>query len=225
MSESEVKEVQVETPSAVVAFNREGMVDFKDQMELGTLARLVRAINLVPDHLKTTEAVMSALTFCKQYNLPYAAMNELAYIKGKLGAFGTLYTALAQRHPDFGEMVVLYTDKDMKVINLENKNLNAEVWACVIRIKKKSDSEFHEYFFTKDEAVKAGAYKDVYLKYLKDMLYHRAKKRAFDTEYASAVKGVMMAELLIEDDRVREVTPLEEMNQRFVTKRDDDDAK
>lgn len=204
----------------MVMFSKEGLVEFNNQKELSNAAQLLVQMNLAPDHLKKdgVTAVMSALTFCKQYQLPYAAMNELAYIKGKMGPYGSLYTAIAQRHPDYGEMKVLYTDKEMNIINLANKNLNADVWACVIMIKKKSDSDWHEYFFTKDEAQKAGLLggaTKTYEKYLKDMLYHKAKSRAFNTEYASVLKGIDMAENLIMDDAVRDVSPVERLNERL----------
>lgn len=129
-------------------FAKDGLVEFSNQSELSNAAKLLIQMNMAPDHLKKegVTAVMSALTFCKQFALPYSAMNELAYIKGRLGAYGSLVTALAQRDPNYGEIKVMYADKDMNLISLANKNLNAEVYACVIHYKKKTDSDFHEYY-------------------------------------------------------------------------------
>lgn len=212
-----MSEEQQEQRQALVTFNKEGLVDFKDHKELGNAAQFLIHMKLAPEHFKgDPKAIMAALTMCKQLNLPYSAMNEIAYIKGKLGAYGSLYTALAQRHPQWGEMIVLYTDDKMNVISLENKNLNAEVWACVIRIKKKGDESWHEYYFTKDEAKTAGLLSNnTYQKYLKTMLFHRAKVRAFSTEYASAINGIESAEILMQEQEIKDVSPLAELNERL----------
>lgn len=216
MSEENKKDPQA--VQAVVSFNENGVVDFKNQSDLVSAAGLLIKTSLVPDHIKKDgiPAVMSAIAFCKQHSLPYSAMNEIGYVKGKLGAFGSLYTALAQKHPLFGETVVIYVDEQMNEICLANKNLNAEVWACVIRVKKKGDELWHEYYFTKYEAKTAGLLSNnTYQKYLKSMLYHRAKKRAYDTEYASALNGVESMELLIQERDIKDVSPLASLNERL----------
>lgn len=212
-----MSEEQQEPKQALVLFNQNGLVEFKDHSELAKAASLLISLKVAPDHFKGDQkAVMAAMTFCRQYNLPYSALNELAWIKGKIGAFGSLYTALAQRHPQYGDMVVLYTDEQMNVISLENKNLNADVWSCVIRIKKKGDELWKEYFFTKDEAKTAGLLSNnTYQKYLKTMLYHRAKVRAFSTEYASALNGVESAEILMQEQEIKDVSPLNALNERL----------
>lgn len=221
-----VPEVVEEVKNKVtVLFTKDGLVEFSNQSELSNAAKLLIQMNMAPDHLKEegVTAVMSALTFCKQFSLPYSAMNELAYIKGKLGAYGSLVTALAQRDPNYGEMKVMYADKDMKLINLANANLNAEVYACVIHYKKKTDSDWHEYYFTKDEAQKAGLLgNQTYVKYLKDMLYHKAKIRLLKTEHPMFLNGVESAELLQYENEARDISPAEIFNKRLNLKKDED---
>lgn len=204
--------------SILVKFNPDGLVSFSDQTELANAAKTLIMMNLAPDHLKKEgfQAVMAALTLCRQHNLPYSSLNEIASIKGKLGVYGSLLTALAQRDPNYGEIKVMYADKDMNVISLANKNLNAEVYACVIHYKKKTDSDFHEYYFTKDEAQKAGLLgNQTYTKYLKDMLYHKAKIRLLKTEHPMFLNGVESAELLQYEAQVKDVSPVENLNKRL----------
>lgn len=210
------KSVPTKSEPVVVKIDRSGVMDFKNQIELGTAAKFLMQIKLAPKHLETVEQVMSAMTLCRQYRLPASALNEIAVIKGKVGVFGHLMTALAQRHPDYGDMKVQYVDEKQDLICLKNKNLNAPVWACVISIKKKSAEDWNEYFFTKEEAKTAGLLGNTtYDKYLKTMLYHRAKANALLTEYASALKGIESAENLIYDNEAREVNPLSELNERL----------
>lgn len=207
-----------QAPTILVKIDKEGVVNFGNQIELSQAASFIIQMKLAPEHLRKDgkEVVMAALTLCRQYRLPLSALNEMAAIKGKVGVFGTLMTALAQRHPDFGEMKVQYINEEQSVICLANKNLKDSVWACVISIRKQGSNEWNEYFFTKDEAQTAGLLgSNTYQKYLKDMLFHRAKARAFNTEYASALKGIESAENMTYEAQARDLSPVEEMNKRL----------
>jgi hypothetical protein len=87
------------------------------------------------------------------------------------------------------------------------------VWAALIRITKKGSKKVKEYYFTKDEAQAAGLLSNnTYQKYLKYMLFHRAKAMALQTEYASALKGIESAENLIYDASVDNMRPVDEAN-------------
>lgn len=201
-----------------VNFKKDGLVSFKDHNELTVAAKFLLHIELAPDHLTKlgVKAVTSALLFCQQRGLPYSAMNEIGVIKGKVGAFGSLVTALAKRDPEYGEMIVLYVNEKMETICLTNKNLKDDVFACVIRIKKKSSETWNEYFFTKDEAKTAGLLgSNTYQKYLKDMLYHRAKFRAMKTEYPDALEGVECYEIMQEEAQIRDVSQADDLNKRL----------
>lgn len=213
----EKKEVPAKKPE-LVKFSGSGIVDFKNHEELASAARLLVSVNLAPQHLQKdgVKAVMSALTLCKQYRLPYSAMNEMAYIEGKIGFYGNLMMAVAQRDPNFGDFKVLYVSKTQEEICLRNKNLSDDVWACVIQVKKKGADNWNEYFFTSDEAQSAGLlHKANYKKYLKDMLFHKAKNRALKTEYAAALGNVDGAEELIYERDSRAVGPADELNKKL----------
>lgn len=221
-SEEEIKEVNEKTNPApkpakevkaevLVKIDKSGVFNFNNQIELSTAAKFAIQVKLAPEHLRKegVEAVAAALTLCRQFKLPMSAMNEMAYVKGKIVCYGSLITALAERHPEYGEIKVQYVDEKQDIICLANKNLNAQVWACVVSIKKKNSSEWVEFYFTYDEAKQAGlTSNNTYQKYLKDMLWHKCKMRAFRTCYSSALNGIedyesLKYEVLAEKD----VTP------------------
>lgn len=192
-----------------VVFDEKANLEFKNNEELSLAVTYMAANKMIPDHLKKEgmAACIAAVTSCKQFSLPFSAMNEMAYIRGKITFFSSLITALAERDPDYGDLKVFYIDKENNEISFANKNLNAEVYACVVQIKKRNSSVWNEFYFTMDEAINAGlTSNNTYKKYPKDMLFHRAKKRAFDTCYANAMKGVYSYELEKEYTEIKDVT-------------------
>lgn len=217
IQEAKTEKKQKATANEVaIRFKDDGLVQFEDHKELLNAALMMVTLKIAPDHLKTRDEVAMAMIFCQQRNLPYSSMNEIGVVKGKPGAFGSLVTALAQRDPAYGETIVQYVNKEMNPITLKNKNLSDDVYACVIQIKKKNSEIWNEYFFTVDEAKKAGLMgSNTYQKYLKDMLFHRAKFRAFKTEYAAALNGVESYEILKQEADVKDVSPLNELNQKL----------
>ena len=179
---------------------QDGKFEFTNEHELASSARLAMTLNLVPNHLKTAglEACMAALVTCKQYSLPMRAMNEMGFVKGKLTIYGSLYWALAERHSEYGEHELFFVDKDFNKICVDNKNLNADVWAAVIRCRKKNQTVWNEYYFSVDNAKDAGMELEnrssVWFKYRRDMLMHKVKKRMIDSCYSSAVNGLIYHE-------------------------------
>ena len=183
---------------------QEGNFEFRNELELASSARLAMQLNLVPDHLKAAglEACMAALVTCKQYQLPMRAMNEMGFVKGKLTVYGSLYWALAERHHDYGEHELFYIDAEFNRICVANKNLNVPVWAAVIRVKKKNQEVWNEYYFSienaKDAKLLSEDRSSVWFKYRKDMLMHKVKKRMIDTNYAASVNGLIYHEDALE---------------------------
>jgi hypothetical protein len=185
-------EVKAQTPT-LVKFNDHGGLSFANQLELKNAGTIAMKLPNIPQHLKKegVEAVMAALVFINQHRLNLDSANELMYVRGKLSAFGTLFSALASKHPDYGGKRVFFLDEAQTRICMENKNLNAPIWACVVQVKPKSQEDWCEYFFTMDEAKQAGLLgNDTYKKYPKDMLYHKANARALKTHYSTALHGV-----------------------------------
>lgn len=204
-------------PAPVVSVDEKGLWAFTNHIELRAAASMMVQTKYAPQHLRNEgpEAVAAAMLFCKQYGLPQKCMNQLAFIKGKLSAYGSLVTALAERHPEYGQKREFYIDENCEEICVKNKNLKAPIWAAVVQVKKKGYQQWNEYVFSMDDASQAGLDKPTkrsgeinsdspWIKYTKDMLMHKARKRALNAEYASAIEGVEYYEDIRE---VKDVTP------------------
>jgi len=138
--EQPVAEVQQKQPAVLARISEKGLFEFTNQEELGVAARMMIQIKQAPDHLSKegAKAVAAAMLLCKQYSLPQKAMNQMAFIKGKLTCYGSLVTALAERHPNYGEKREFFVDENIEEISVKNKNLKNEVYAAVVQIRKKT---------------------------------------------------------------------------------------
>jgi hypothetical protein len=199
--------------AVVVQIDEKGLFSFRTQQELANAAAIAIKTMLAPDHLRKegVNAVASALVLCKQYNLPQKAMNQMAYIKGKLTCFGSLVTALAERHPMYGEKKEFFVTEEFDEICFKNKNLRAVPWAAIVQIRKKGQEHWTEYFFSIDDARQAGLLTSTtkpdsgWIKYFKDLIMHKARSRGLRAEYASALEGIDYHEDIIET--LIDVTP------------------
>lgn len=236
MSEQQSTENKEQKPekkvqAVVVRIDDKGLFSFKNHNELNNAASMAVQLSLVPAKLVEAGgkvAAAAALMMCKQFGLPMKAMNEMGWIEGNLTVYGSLYWALAERHPEFGEHEMFWIDENGEQILAVNKNLKSKVWAAILRIKKKNSTVWNEYSFTMEDAEKAGLYppmKNEYVnkqktgkkilnenspwhKYTKDMLMHKVKKRALDANYAAALNGAIYHEDAYEHlSQSRDVTP------------------
>lgn len=211
----EAKAEKVEKQKVMVPINKDGLLEFSNQQELANAANVLIKLAFVPESLKKNglEAVMAAMVFVKQRRLPQSAMNQCAFIKGKLTQYGSLVTALAEQHAEYGQKRDFFVDKESNEICTKNKNLSSPVYAAVVQTKKKGAESWNEYFFSADDAKAAGLLTDnlskdsSWNKYFRDMLYHKANKRALNAQYASALEGVNYHEDLVEKWDMRDVTP------------------
>jgi len=204
----------IKTPPApaeqkLVKVDDKGIFTFTNQIELADAATMMIRTQLAPKHLRDEgkEAVAAALILCKQFNLPQKSMGQMAFIKGKITCFGSLVTALAERHPRYGDKKEFCVAADGKKISSDNENLSAPVWAYVVQIRKKDSDVWNEYFFSVDDAKAAGLSSDTWNKYKRDMLGHKARSRAFRAEYASALEGIDYHEDVLEAFTMKDVTP------------------
>jgi len=191
----------------IVSIDKSGVMNFTNQLELGSAARFAITMKIVPDHLRLQKldngqmvenipAVMAALTLCRQRNLTFTAMNEMGFINGKLVCYGPLTTAFCEQHPEYGDQRIYFINESQEIICLANKNLRDFPWACVILSKKKNSEVWNEFVFSVDDAEVAGLLTkttkmtSTWIKYLKDMLYNKAKNRVQKAQYASSLIGV-----------------------------------
>ncbi len=212
----------------VLGYNEKGVAKFEDHNQLSQVAALYMQTKLAPDHLikEGKGAVMSAIAMCRQYQIPDTCMNEMCYIKGKLTTYGKLVTALAERHPEYGDRRDFFITKEGDEICTKNKNIaTGKPYCAVIQIKKKGSEVWNEYTFSIDDAIKAKLLNDkevstkekwqeaTWTKYVKDMMWNKANARALGANYASALKGVNYHEDLKEVfENIRDVSPKSNSN-------------
>src|SRR5690606_25397250 len=86
-------------------------------------------------------------------------------------------------------------DKDQKVICLQEKNLQADVWGSAVQMRR-SKRSVNEYFFTEEEAKSAGLFGKAgpWKQYKKIMYGRRAMAHAIKFEFGDALMGVPVAE-------------------------------
>ncbi len=206
--------------NVVVAVDQYGNYTFSNQIELRRATDMMIKTSMAPDHLirEGFEAVAAAMVLCKQFGLPQKAMNQMAFIKGKLTCYGSLVTAIAQKHRKYGEKREFYVDDKIEEICVANKNLKAKVFAAVVQIKKRGEQHWTEYYFTIDDAIDANLINEKtkpdsgWRRYFKDLLMHKARKRALSAEYASALEGIEYHEDVVEAfvQQPRDVTKTKE---------------
>jgi hypothetical protein len=201
---------------SIVKIDTKGIFEFSNHLELAQAASMMIEIKEAPDHLCKAgkKAVASALMLCKQMGLHQKSMNQMAFINGKLTCYGSLVTALAERHPKYGSKKDFFIDVNCDEICVKNKNIKAEVYAAVVQIKKLGDDHWSEYIFSVDDAKNANLIHDnikkdsAWFKYMKDMIMHKCNSRALKSNYASALEGINYHEDLVEtlEQKTRDVT-------------------
>ena len=220
------KRAEKKAEQSLVAIDPQGHLNFTNQVQLKNAAEIMIKMKMAPEHLSKEgfHVVAAAMVLCKQYNVPQKCMNEMAWIKGKITPYGTVFSGLAERHKYFGEKEEFYIDENQDQICVKNKNLKNPVWAHVIRIKKKGATKWNEYVFSMDDARTAGLLNPTkrdgsknldspWIKYIKDMLMHKNKTRAYKQNYASAVEGLDCYEDIVDSvDQLRDVSTHEQVD-------------
>lgn len=189
-------------------------------------SELARTLNMVakgggfPDCFDTTEKRLAAYNMAQslmggQWQL---AVNHMAFIKGKLAIWGELPGTLAQRTGDVQSKDLFLITKEYIKICFENKNLNAPVWGAICQLQRKGHKPI-EFFYTLDEATKAGQYPpkkrdgspnpdSPWEKHFKIMLMRKAQAQAVKFIFPEALVGVPIAEYDFDEaPDLREVGP------------------
>lgn len=189
---------EVKTITNNLDIQQNGELEVSDWNSLVAATKKYMSLGLVPKRFTKPEEAAGAILFAKQLGVPpLQAIGQIALIHGKYAPFGTLFTALAQRDPDFGYDEVIYFNEAMEIISLENKNLKDPAWGCRVRTQKKGSPFIMETIWTMDDAKKADLIKNVWTKYPKDMIRWKCLARNYRTLYPAALEGVHMAEDLM----------------------------
>jgi hypothetical protein len=171
------------------------------QIVLNDNAEMLRLITVfmegkaLPKTLDTPAKVISAWQMAASLRIPPAiAIQNMAFINGTISIWGQLPKGLAEATGELSDCRVFWVDKEFNEICVKGKNLDAQVWAAVVRIKRKARS-VNEYFYSVEDAKTAGLLgKDVWKSYLRIMLARRAMGHAIKFEFPDALMGLSIAE-------------------------------
>lgn len=149
----------------------------------------------IPAQFKTVAQVLMAQQFLRQLGLPdIACLPRLAVIKGSYSLWGEGPKAVCQSEiEDFEEF---WFDNQYQVICFANKNLNAELFGALCRVKRRDIPSWVERSFTVDDAKtaglwgKAGPWKD----HPRRMLQMRVRSWVLKDAFPDKLMGLSVAE-------------------------------
>lgn len=206
MSAEEIKAA----PVPIVVDQKSQMLVARDNSELIRMIRTFMKGVAFPKTLDTEEKIIAAWQVAASLKIPpMVAMQNMAVINGSVAIWGQLPKALAEATGEMEDFRQFFIDKEYNEISVKNKNLNAEIWAAVVQIKRKGRST-NEYFFSVDEAKTAGLLNKSgpWREHRKVMLARRTIGMAVKFEFPDALMGVAIAEYdLHEAPDLKDVTP------------------
>lgn len=168
------------------------------------IAKALLETGCIPVQYKSVAQVLMGQQFLRQLGLPdIACLPNLAIIRGSYSLWGQGPKAVCQAEiEDFEEM---WFDKDYNSISFANKNLNAEVYGALCRIKRKGIPTTTERTFTVDDARTAELWgKDgPWKQHPRRMLQMRTRGWVLKDAFPDKLMGISIAEydhdVMVED--------------------------
>jgi hypothetical protein len=181
-------------PSEIVL--AEGALVPKTAAELVQIASYYLKSKMLPARFNTVEMIVTAWQYALELGLkPLTAFRQIAVVQGTPCTFGDLPLALVQRSGKLESIREYAVDKNSKEICVKNMNLNAEVYAAVISVKRKGDPEVLERFFSIDDVRRAGlGNSPTWKAYTPVMLKYRARSQALKDKFPDCLNGIAIAE-------------------------------
>lgn len=209
---SEEKATEVKTEIAPMAIGENLQIQPQNTAELMRTVKQLMKGDGFPRHLDTAEKVIAAWNLAASLKLPpQVAIRNIAVINGTPCIWGDLPKALAENTGELEQFRLICIDKDYQEICLQNKNLDAEPFGAVCKIKRKGRTE-NEYSYTVTEARNArllgNPKREVWSLYTKVMLMRKAMGMAVRIEFPDALMGCAVAEYdLDQAPDLKDVTP------------------
>ena len=210
-------------PVELIALDEKGLFVPKTESQFKRLVSYVLKSGMAPKQLDTPEKIMIAMQYCASYGMdPVRGLRRVYIVNGTPSFWGETPLTLVMQGGNLLRIHEFLIDKQYKEINVENKNLDADVYGAVCRTWRRDEvmerieieklfnekltpelrdsilaATMHETHFTVDDAVKAGLWNNsgkLYGKYPKDMLKYRARSRNLLDNFANDVQGMNMLE-------------------------------
>lgn len=199
----------------------------KDNAELMRMITIFMKGQSFPKSMDTPAKCITAWNLAASFKnvSPQRAMSRMMYVNDQLGIWGELPKALAEETKELEDFEIFVVDREYNKIISDNKNLHVDPYAAICRIKRKGRNK-NEYFFTIDEAEKAGLInkRGPWQQYAKIMLSWRAQGQALKFEFADALMGADIIEYRFNEfPELKDVTPsreekVKDLNDKFSKK-------
>jgi hypothetical protein len=188
-------------PQSEIAIMEDGDVNTKTINELYRYAGLLLTGGILPKAFDTKEKICTGLLYLKELGLkPMTSFRNLAVINGTPSLWGELPLSLVRRSGLLESIEEFCIDKDYKQLSLENKNLDADIFAAVCRVKRKN-APIKEFFYTKADADKnPNATSAVWKSYRSIMMKRKARSLAIKDEFSDIIGGCGISEY--DDDTI-----------------------
>jgi hypothetical protein len=194
----EVKEVIKEEARMPISLDidSQAMVA-KDNSELIRIIKIMMKGQAFSKTLDTEAKVISAWQVAASFKgiSPAKVMQYLCIINGTVCFYGDFIKAVCDATGEVEDYLVYNLNEKQEIISMDNKNLDHEVWAVVVKAKRRGRS-LNEYYFTMKDAENAGLLKKQgpWQNYPSTMLLRRTVQKAMRFEFPDALLGAGFAE-------------------------------
>ena len=191
---------------------------FQDQLNF---ANLLIQKRLVSETFKEPAQLVIAIQACKSLGLnPITGLKMFYVVGGKPALYGDGPLSLIQSSGKLDSLEEFFIDDKGEKICLENKNLNAEVFGAVCRMKRKGDPTTQEDFFTEVDRKNAMLNSPVWSKYKRNMMRYRVRAMCAKSKFADVLNGLEIAEYTYSDlpsegEINNDKSKLTELNEKF----------
>ncbi|GMW02617.1 MAG: hypothetical protein AMXMBFR84_37530 [Candidatus Hydrogenedentota bacterium] len=177
---------------------------FADMEQMWIFATRVKASNLCPKDCKTVEDVFVRLQMGFEIGLrAMQSLNNIATINGRPTLWGDLSLALCKaRKEAFEYATVDYENDPGDVSNLKDYTDN---FAVVVRVKRKGEAEHVERFSVADAKLAGIWGANVWAKYPRRMIRHRAMTYALRSVFPDILGGIYS------EDEAREMVEVQNL--------------
>lgn len=174
---------------------RDGKLVPANLTEATRVARGLLAAGCLPKQLDSEPKVLMAMQFLRQLGLPdIACLPRVCIINGSYSLWGEGPKALCQ--PEIEDFHEFWFDKDYSEICFANKNLSADAYGSLCRVKRRGLATWVERAFTMDDARKAGLANKSgpWTHYPRRMLQMRTRAWALKDAFPDRLMGLAIAE-------------------------------
>lgn len=174
---------------------KDGLLEPHSLTEMTRIADGLMKAGCLPKQLNSVPKVLMAMQFLRQLGLPdIACLPRLCIINGSYSLWGEGPKAICQ--PEIEDFEEFLFDKDYNRICFANKNLNADAFGALCRVKRKGIPTWVERAFTEPDAKKAGLLgkSGPWQEYRPRMYQMRARSWALKDGFADKLMGLGIAE-------------------------------